>query len=149
MAPASLEFLDHDAWWSIRRDLASGQAEGAYWTVRTFGLDGRVTFHLDGDIFVWGGFLLDLGCALATWLGDRPPKFRFLPVEQANPVVIEVTDGQVALHSGYQSVVVPLATATSGFRSFLEQLGDAALREAPGLATITGFEWLARYGPYR
>ena len=54
-----------DSWKQLNEEIDRGTPDDLYWTLRAFGLEGQVRLTWGEQELVWGGFLLDLACALA------------------------------------------------------------------------------------
>lgn len=143
LAHISYRILGDDAWALINDDLRRSSAGGAYWTLRVFGLDGTVSFDLPSVCLPWGGFLLDLACALASWLDGDSPAMRWNPDEQANPIEFLPQSDDLLIRTGNREGLVSLAEARRMTADWLAEIARDISENAPGIMAVPGFEWVA------
>ena len=136
-----------DPWKQLNGDIDRGTPDDLYWTLRAFGLEGQVRLTWGDQELVWGGFLLDLACALAEWSEVPNQALRFFPVEQSNPVRIEKIDQSVRFRSGVYDMSVQSAAAIEAVSGFLRLIARDLSTQVDRIESIPGFEWVKRWLP--
>lgn len=149
MSAASIRYkLLPSSWTALSADVGAAQRkEDLYGTLRTFGLEGGLVIRWEDQELRWGGFLLDLACALADWVKDETPRRSILkPIEQANNVEIDSRDEPATVTSGPFVLQVPIGELRRAIESFLRDLSHDVTAREPRLAGVPGFEWMAVRG---
>ena len=136
-----------DPWKQLNEDIDRGTPDDLYWTLRAFGLEGQVRLTWGEQELVWGGFLLDLACALAKWSEDPKQALRFSPVEQSNDVRVENIDQSIRFRSGVYDVSVQSAVAIDAVSGFLGLIAKDLGTHVDRIQSIPGFEWVKRRLP--
>lgn len=137
-------FVAEDPWNSLIRDAKESSPKDAFLTIRTFGLEGRVEFNLEGDTLVWGGSLIDLACWLNDWTASRPSRAHFEPLEQANNLTLS-TDGDTIVFSsmGQRVGQLPAADTLVMIDQFLRDLAREIATKAPVVQELSDMSWVA------
>lgn len=133
-----------DAWIQLNWDLSTELSE-AYWPLRVFGLEGRAVFVLHETNLVWGGFLLDLTCALAEWLANPTKPMTFHPAEQSNDIDISPNGVLVRFTSGRVQGTLRATLAITMVSDFVSRVAADLAANVPKIQVVPGFEWVGRY----
>lgn len=138
------EIRSDDAWEELNHDLAADPSN-AYWPLRTFGLEGRVIFTLDKTDLVWGGFLLDLACALAQWIANPGQAQKFTPIEQSNDIDFSPIGPLTRFRCGDFHGTLRTTVAVEMVSGFLSRIASDLAAKAPALLDVSGFDWVREY----